>query len=268
MSADELFDLAGSPVFLRRTPSPPTSGGEPLYLHGIPSSSDQWIPFLERTGGIAPDLPGFGRSGKAANLDYTLEGHARFVEDLLDALGIERVRLVVHGWGAGGGLVFAQRHPQRVTRLVICDALPLVEDFAWRGFPALLRRRGLGELAMGSIPRWLLARVLRTAGQFDDREVAAIWQQFDLGTQRAILRLHRTTSEPVLAQSGSRLHELQMPSLVVWGESDTWFEARFAQSYAQRLPAAETQLVPGAGHWPWREDPQLVGQIAAFLTVP
>ena len=52
---------------------------QPLYLHGIPTSSDDFVPFLERTGGVAPDLIGFGRSGKGGHLDYSIDGHADFV---------------------------------------------------------------------------------------------------------------------------------------------------------------------------------------------
>ena len=50
-----------------------------LYLHGVPTSADDWLPFLERGGGIAVDLPGFGRSGKRGDLDFTVEGWARWV---------------------------------------------------------------------------------------------------------------------------------------------------------------------------------------------
>src|ERR1035441_9905736 len=42
----------------------PISTAVPLSLHGVPSNSDEWVEFLKLTGGLAPDLPGFGRSGK------------------------------------------------------------------------------------------------------------------------------------------------------------------------------------------------------------
>ena len=80
-------------------------------MHGVPTSSDDWIPFLERTGGIAPDLIGFGRSGKGGNLDYTIAGLTDFLERLLEHLEIDRVKLVVHDWGAAVGLALAQRQP-------------------------------------------------------------------------------------------------------------------------------------------------------------
>lgn len=265
MSVDEhTIELAGSPVFYRRAETG-AARAEPLYLHGMPTSSDQWIPMLDRVGGIAPDLLGFGRSSKAGNLDYTIDGHARFVEQLLEALGIDRVALVVHGWGAAGGLAFAQRNPERVTRLVLCNALPLFEGFAWPRIARLWRRRLVGELAMGSTTRWLLARTLRKGGSFTDAQLEAIWSQFDQGTQRAILLLHRATDDARLASAGAGLGELSAPSLILWGERDPWLGPQLAHGYAERLPNARLELLADARHWPWLDDPSVVERVAAFL---
>src|SRR5678815_4061964 len=89
-----------------------------LYLHGVPAAGWHWEPFLTRTGGIAPDLPGFGRSGKPAEFDYTIAGYDRFIESFCGELGLERLTLVMHDWGSVG-LAFAQRLPARVERLVL-----------------------------------------------------------------------------------------------------------------------------------------------------
>ena len=78
MRVDEhTFQLDDSPVYYRSADAP---GMPKLYLHGIPTSSDDWLDFLARTGGIAPDLVGFGRSGKSGHLNYSLPGLAAFVE--------------------------------------------------------------------------------------------------------------------------------------------------------------------------------------------
>ncbi|MDX6660967.1 MAG: hypothetical protein QOJ55_1789, partial [Solirubrobacteraceae bacterium] len=58
---EHLEDIDGQPIFWR---SAPGDGAPVVYLHGVPTSSDDWVSFLERTGGLAPDLPGFGRSSK------------------------------------------------------------------------------------------------------------------------------------------------------------------------------------------------------------
>jgi pimeloyl-ACP methyl ester carboxylesterase len=260
-------EVAGAPVFYRRAPA---RDSEVLYLHSVPTSSDDWLALLELSGGVAPDLPGFGRTSKAGNLDYTLSAYALFVEHFLDALDISEVALVGHGWGAAIGLLFAQRHPERVTRLAIIDAVPLLDGFEWPAIARWLRRPGVGELIMGSVNRWLLARILRkagaTPGAWPDTRVDAVWDQFDQGTQRAILRLHRSVDAADLAASGDGLDGLKQPALVVWGDQDPWLAPAFADAYGRRLPHAEIAHVTGAGHWPWLDDPALAQRLASFAT--
>ena len=94
--------LEGLPIFWREAPAPEgeTELAPVLYLHGVPTNSDDWTSWLGLTGGLAVDLPGFGRSGKPGSLNYTIEEYDAFIERFLDWRGIERVRLVMHDWGA------------------------------------------------------------------------------------------------------------------------------------------------------------------------
>jgi pimeloyl-ACP methyl ester carboxylesterase len=205
VSVDEhRIELGSAPVFYRSAGA--SNSPAPLYLHDVPTSSDDWIPFLERTGGIAPDLIGFGRSSKGINLDYSVAGLADFVEDLLAALHTEAPRLVGHGWGAAVALEVARRRPERTDRLVLIDPLPLGTDFAWPRLARIYRVRFLGELAMGSTHRWMLARALRRATVNSDawskQRIATIWKHFDQGTQRAILRLYRSVDLPGEDEAG------------------------------------------------------------------
>jgi pimeloyl-ACP methyl ester carboxylesterase len=263
---EHTIDIDKSPAFYR---SAAVAGTPGLYLHGVPMSSDDWTGFLERTGGIAPDLPGFGRSGKAGNLDYSIGGQADFVQRLLDELGIDGVDLVAHDWGAAAGLAFAQRHPSRVRKIVLCNALPLLDGFRWGRVARAWRTRGVGELLMGSTSRWLLARALRSGSvspdAWPDSRLATVWEQFDQGTQRAILRLHRATDEAGLAAAGARLHELDVPALVLWGARDPWLGAELADAYAARLPNATLDVLEDAGHWPWLDRPEVIDRIVGFL---
>jgi pimeloyl-ACP methyl ester carboxylesterase len=266
---EHTIQVAGASVFYRRAPARDT---EVLYLHSVPTSSDDWSALLELTGGVAPDLPGFGRTSKAGNLDYSLPAYALFLERFLDALAVPEVSLVGHGWGAAIGLLFAQRHPDRVTRLTIINAVPLLDGFQWPAIARWCRRPAIGELLMGSINRRLLARILRsgatTPEAWPEARLEAVWDQFDQGTQRAILRLHRSVDTPALAASGEGLATLQQPALVVWGEQDPWLAPAFADAYAQRLPHATVELVPGAGHWPWLDEPALIARLAGFAADP
>jgi len=269
LSVDEhTIELAGSPAFYRTAPAP---GAPALYVHGVPTSSDDWISFLERSGGIAPDLIGFGRSGKGGNLNYSIEGLTDFLQRLLDHLQIDRVKLVVHDWGAAVGLAFAQRNPQRIERIVVINGVPLfpAEGVRWSRLARLWVRPWIGELVMGSTTRRVLARTLRASAveptAWPDARIASIWEQFDQGTQRAILRLYRSADEGELTRTGAGLDRLQSPSLIVWGEADPWLPVAVGEKYATALPHASIDRLERAGHWPWLDRPEVVERVASFL---
>lgn len=252
-------ELDGQPVFWRSAPA--TDGGPPvLYVHGVPTNADLWTPFLARTGGLAVDLPGFGRSGKRGDLDYSVPGYARFLERFLELVEVDAVRLVCEDWGAAA-LGWAQEHPQRVARLVLIDAVPLIAGHRWHRIARAWRTPVLGELAMGVSVRPVLRALL-------PRElVGIVAAALDQGTQRAILRLYRWADPERLAQAGARLGAIEAPALVVWGERDPYIPVRFAHAYAALLGGeVEVDVRPGAGHWPWLDDPGVIDRVASFLT--
>jgi pimeloyl-ACP methyl ester carboxylesterase len=258
-------DIDEQPIAWRTAPG---EGPPVLYLHGVPDSGAMWEPFLERTGGLAPDLPGFGRSAKRGDFPYGIEGYARWLERFLDHVGLDRFRLVAHDWGAVG-LALAQAAPERVERLVLIDAVPFLPGYRWHRTARWWRRRGVGELAMGATTRagmrWLAREGF--AGPVPPEVLERWWQDFDQGTQRAILRLYRASPETALAAAGEHLERIGCPALVVWGEQDPYLEPGLADAYAERLPGAEVRRVPGAGHWPWIDTPAVVDDVCRFLAV-
>jgi pimeloyl-ACP methyl ester carboxylesterase len=258
--------LDQSPVFYR---SAPAADPPPLFLHGIPTSSDDWRELLERTGGLAPDLIGFGRSGKGGQLDYSLGGLAEFLVTFLDELDVDRIKLVAHDWGAAVGLTLAEHHPERVERIVLCNPLAPLPTVHWNGIARSWRRPVIGELTMGSITKLLFARQLRRASAHPETwpkdRIDLMWEQFDQGTQRAILRLHRSTSTQLLVSTTADLEHVTQPTLIVYGERDPWRVARDVDELAARLPDARVTRLSGAGHWPWLEDPAAAQAIEEFL---
>ncbi len=262
-------EVAGLPIAWREAAD---GGGRPpiLYLHGVPTGSWLWEPFLERTGGIAPDLPGFGASAKPAHFDYSLRGYEGFVEAFCDATGLERLSLVVHDWG-GVGLAFAQRQPKRIERLLLFNCVPLLAGYRWHRIARIWRRPILGELFMGFSTRLgfkLLSRQSNfTPGPLPDHFLDRVWRHFDHGTQRAILKLYRSAPERVLADAGEGLPRITSPALVLWATEDPYLDARFGKAYADALGGqVELEMLERAGHWPWLDRPELVDRAAAFLT--
>ena len=229
-----------------------------LYIHGNPNNSDLWVPFLGRTGGVAVDLPGFGRSAKPAQFDYSIEGYGRWLDAFVRQLGWERCRLAVHDWGAVG-LALAER----IDRLVIMNAVPFLPGYKWHRFARIWRTPVVGELFQGSTTKWGLKRFL--PGMPEDF-IDSIWDHFDHGTQRAVLKLYRSAPPERLAQAGERLDEIRCPALIAWGADDQYLPTRFAHAYGDAL-GGETavEVIEGAGHWPWIDRPELVERVCDFL---
>lgn len=251
-------ELDGQPVFWRSAPTG-DDRAPVLYVHGVPTNADIWTPFLERTGGLAVDLPGFGRSGKRGDLDFSIPGYARFVERFLELVEVDRVRLVMEDWGSAA-LGWAQREPERVERLVLIDAVPLLDGYRWHRWARIWRTPFLGELAMGLSVKPVLRRVL-------PRElVDLVADHLDQGTQRAILRLYRWADPERLVEAGANLASIDAPALVLWGERDPYIPPSFAGAYAYALgPRAVYETLPGAGHWPWLSNPGAIDRVADFL---
>ena len=247
-------EVAGIEAFWRQA-----GDARVLYVHGNPNSSDLWVPFLARTGGVAVDLPGFGRSAKPAQFDYSIEGYGQWLEAFVRQLGWERCRLLVHDWGSVG-LALAER----IDRLVIINAVPFLPGYRWHRFARIWRTPVLGELFQGSTTKWGLKRFLPG---MPDEFIDSIWAHFDHGTQRAILKLYRSAPPQTLAQAGERLGEIRCPALVVWGADDQYLPTRFAHAYGDALGGETTvEVIEGAGHWPWIDRPELVERVCSFLS--
>lgn len=241
-----------------------------LYVHGVPTCADDWLPFLGRTGGVAPDLPGFGRSAKSPGFAYSINGYREFLRAFVDERGLERFSLVVHDWGAVG-LALAQDIPERVERLVVVNAVPFLAGYRWHRIARIWRTPVAGELFMGSTLKAgfrLVSRESNVApGPMPPDFIDMVWRHWDQGTMRAILKLYRSAPPDVLEAAGSRLGELRCPALVLWGEQDPYIASEFAQRYADALGGdARLEMLADAGHWPWLDRPDAVDTVTAFLS--
>jgi pimeloyl-ACP methyl ester carboxylesterase len=256
-------------VWLEGNPTPGDPGPPAIvYLHGNPVGSWIWEPFLTRTGGIAPDLPGFGRTAKPESFDYSVSGYADFLERFTEELGLERFSLVVHDIGAITGLVFAQRVPERIERLVIANHAPLLPGYRWHRFARLWRAPVLGELFMATTTRFAFKRSLRPSnvGGVPDEFLTRAWGEFDGGTKRAILRLYRSMPEEVLAREGRNLGRIRCPTLVVWATQDPYIGGEFGPAYGEALEGdVEVEVYDDAGHWLWLDRPDVIERVAKFL---
>ena len=137
-----------------------------------------------------------------------MEGYEHFVGRFLEHAGVDRVRLLVHDWGVVG-LLWAMRNPERVERLVVMNAVPFLP-----GLPLASHRAHLAHAGRRARCSW--APTNRTTLRISMREARAdrgpmpgafvdeIMAHFDPGTQRAILRLYRSSPEDEARGRGRR----------------------------------------------------------------
>src|SRR4051794_6651771 len=235
--SDHLGEL---PVFWRRAQGPCAHA---LYLHGSPTSSDDWLPFLEAAGGVAPDLPGFGRSGKPGHFPYDLDGYADWLDAFAELAGLEEVDLVMHDWGAVG-MAWAARRPERVRRLVLINPAPLPPEAPWPPLARAFARRIVGEIVIGCAIKPVFARALRRAAgaPLPPGFVEHAWRCFDPGTQRAILRLHRSTNSAAREDLARRLEDIPLPALLACRSTDPNSSSAVADAYRGRLSGATSEV--------------------------
>ena len=257
----------GVRVFYRRAPG---EGTPTVYCHGNPTHSGDWLPFLERSPGpaIAIDMPGWGRSDKPRGFDHTMHGLSAFLDRCLDELEVREHKLVVHDWGSLA-LIGAQRRPEQVEKLVVINAVTLLSGYRWHWVAQIWRRKPAGEIANATTTRRSLALTLRQSrgdrSAMPPEFVEMIWRHWDRGAKRAVLQLYRDADPDRLAAAGRDLGKLTCPSLVLWGDRDLYLPTRFAHAYAAVLPNAEAEIVEGAGHWPWIDDPAVIERVLEFV---
>ncbi len=124
-----------------------------LFLHGNPTSSYVWrniIPLVAPTAHcIAPDLIGFGQSGKP-DIEYRFADHVRYLDAFLDEAGISSAFVIAHDWGTALAFQLAARKPEFIRGLAFMEfiwPMPTWADFHADGRETFKKFRtpGVGE---------------------------------------------------------------------------------------------------------------------------
>lgn len=247
--------------------------GEPLLLlHGFPDSAHLWrhqIPALVAAGFrvIAPDQRGFGESDKPQEVEaYALREVIGDAIALLDALGIERVKLVSHDWGAAVGWGLAAFHSERIVKHVALSVGHLSalwhaglaqRRLAW--YMLLFMRRGLAEEIL-TRENWLWFRDL-----FQHHPEMESWIG-DLsrpGALTAGLNWYRANVDvETWKPEGWVLPRTPVPTLGVWSSGDAYLtEVQMATSGQYVDGPWEYLRVEGASHWLMLDRPEYLAKV-------
>ncbi|RIH83886.1 2-hydroxy-6-oxononadienedioate/2-hydroxy-6-oxononatrienedioate hydrolase [Meiothermus luteus] len=256
--------------------SGPALAEEPpfLLIHGLGDDADSWrrvFPLLMRRGRvIAPDLPGFGRSGHPRRA-YTLGFFAKTLTALLERLELSQAVLVGSSMGGAVALRMTLRWPERVARLVLVGGPPmggrpsklqLLFLIPGQGERLYNRLRASQEAAYESLrPYYANLEALPAEERAFLRE--RVWDRVWSDEQRrAFFSAFRWMAlERLWTPSAAQLASLDKPTQVVWGEQDGIIPAEAGQRLARLIPGARFQVIPGAGHLPHQERPEELAQL-------
>ncbi len=280
----DFLDLHGQLVHLRD--EGPRNDPSPIVLvHGTSASLHTWqgwsAALRTQRRVISFDLPGFGLTGpftgRYAGQAYRGDDYARFVLDLMDALGIPRA--VLGGNSLGGEVAWrvAALAPQRVDRLILVDAAgyPFEPESVPIGF-RLARVPLLNRLTEWVLPRGVVESSVRDVyGDPGKVTSALVDRYFELtlreGNRRALVQRFQAMQRDAEAydDNRARLRALKQPALIIWGGRDRLIPLAIAKQFNADLAASRLVVFDSLGHVPQEEDPAAtVAAVREFLATP
>lgn len=256
------------------------SGAPVVLLHGFPQHWYAWralVPLLaDDYRLICVDLRGFGWSEQTKR-GYDTDGLADDVLALLDALGLDRVTLVGHNWGAGVGFRLCRRAPERFRAFLALnmahpwtrhrDVLPNL----WRmWFTAFIEYPVLGRLVLRHWPaftRYLLRRAVADPAGWRDADLAEFTEaaQASAHAGQAMFWQYVVRDIPAGFRGTHRRRQPAVPTLVLGGEHDPVIPPALLRGGDPHADDLTVRVVPGAGHHLHEERPELVAEVLRKL---
>lgn len=243
-----------------------------VLLHGSYDCADtweEWAPILEKDFHlIVPDLPAHGLTGKTVSEDYTAEGMAAALHELLEQQKLSRVDIAGNSMGGRVAWVYAEAHPEQVGHLVLIDAA---------GYPTTT---SVSPTASNPVMRWLLRYgnpkrlirqgFVRAVGESDEAlitdERVERWTAYVRREGSRDAHRKRAEQNANLPSGAPRIAQIKTPTLILWGDHDALLPVENARLFQRDLTNDTLILYEGVHHMPQLEIPERSAQDArAFL---
>ncbi|MGW6790473.1 alpha/beta fold hydrolase [Streptomyces chartreusis] len=248
-------------------------GGPPVVLlHGTPFSSYVWRAVarsLAREYDVHVwDMPGYGSSEKAEGQDVSLAAQGRVLGELLAHWQLTEPLVVAHDFGGAVGLRAHLLHDARYRVLALVDPVALAP---W-GSP-FFRLVGAHTDVFERLPPALHGALVReyvssasSPGLRPDVLHRLVEPWLDDTGQAAFYRHIAQADQRYTDEIQGRYGTIGIPTLVCWGEDDTWIPIAKGHELAALVPGARFEPIAGAGHLVQEDAPaQLTAALLAFL---
>ena len=248
-----------------------------LFLHGNPTSSYMWrniIPLVAPVAHcIAPDLIGFGQSGKP-HIEYRFFDHVRYLDAFLENLGISSAYVIAHDWGTGLAFDLAARRPEFIRALAFMEfirPMPTWNDFHADQIETFkkFRTQDVGE-KMILDENFFVERVLpaATVRNLTEEEMAVYRAPFPTPeSRRPTWRFPNDlpiAGEPAdvyaaIEKAHRALVQSSYPKLLFVGEPGALVSPAFAERFASGLKNCKLIHVGPGLHYLPEDHPQEIG---------
>lgn len=241
------------------------TGSPVILLHGLGASQHSWrglLPLLAAKHAVyAADIPGFGRSEKPMDYDYTFKGFTGWAVSLLDVLGLEKAAFIGNSMGGATSVRLALEHPKRVTRLGLIGS-----PFYIGNHPKLLwpmRWPLVGSLYEMMLGRFAVSVVAPTSVHDKSCMTPEVIDEYALalkepGGRKAVAHFLRNAIPPDAQAWMERYKTLEVPALVLRGEYDGVVDRASSERFCREARNARYHPLAGCGHAPQEEQPRLV----------
>ena len=248
-----------------------------LFLHGNPTSSYIWrniIPLVAPTAHcIAPDLIGFGQSGKP-DIEYRFADHVRYLDAFLDKAGISSAFVIAHDWGTALAFHLAARKPGFIRGLAFMEfiwPMPTWDDFHADGRETFKKFRtpGVGEKmileANVFVEQVLPGGIVR---KLTDEEMSVYRAPFPTPeSRRPTWRFPNElpiAGEPAdvnstLENAHRALAQSSYPKLLFTGSPGVLVSPAFAESFAKRLRNLRIVKLGAGRHYLQEDHAEVIG---------
>jgi pimeloyl-ACP methyl ester carboxylesterase len=257
-----------------------------VLLHGFPEFWYGWrrqIAPLAAAGFrvVAPDMRGYNLSSRPGEIAaYETEKLAGDVRDLVHERGAGSALLVGHDWGGTAAWATAMMHPKVVDRLAILNAAHPRKLSQGLHHPDQLRKswyffffalQGLPESVVEANHWHFFRHFLHDANpaytpEEIDRYVEA-WSQ--PGAATGMINYYRSSVRTPAKQAEAALRTVQAPTLVIWGQRDSYLGQDLAEPDHDDVPNLQrVERLPNASHWVHHDEAAQVNQLLADFFTP
>jgi 2-hydroxymuconate-semialdehyde hydrolase len=234
-------------------------GSPVILLHGFPTSAHLWrdlVPILApKFRAVAPDLIGYGDSGKPTDAPLHIRAQAGYVRELMEHLGIEAAAFVGHDIGGGVAQLLAFEGLART--LVLADSISL-DSWPIEGVRMIQEAdpADVDEEFVGNLVTVTFDLGMRRPERFEQDDLDEFlrpWRE----DPEALIRAARGI-DGVGLEDPDRLAALDVRTLVMWGEDDPFQPSEHAERLGDLLPGATVALLPGCSHFVTEDAPEAV----------